>query len=160
MNITDVNNKVKGHKRRKRIGRGAASGHGKTAGRGQKGLGSRSGPNYLKGFIGGQTSLMTRLPKRGFNNANFRVEYIPLNLTWLEKTFAAGDTVGVEQMEAHGVKVGRKGKVKILAQGTLTKALQVSAHAFSKSAAEKITAAGGTVTVLESGDPAEKKADA
>lgn len=160
MNITDVNKKVKGHKRRKRIGRGAASGHGKTAGRGQKGLGARSGPNYLKGFVGGQSSLMTRLPKRGFNNANFRVEYIPLNLTWLEKTFSAGDTVGIEQIEAHGVKVGRKGKVKILGQGTLTKALTVSAHAFSKSAAEKIEAAGGKAVVLETAKADEKKADA
>lgn len=148
MNITDVNNKVSAHKRRKRVGRGAASGSGKTCGRGQKGLGSRSGPNYLTGFIGGQSQLRQRLPKRGFNNHNFRTEYIPLNLSWLETAFEAGADVTVETITAKGIKIGHKGLVKILGNGEVTKALKVAVHAISASAREKIEKAGGSVTIL------------
>ena len=149
MNITDVNNRVKAHKRANRVGRGAASGNGKTAGRGHKGYHSRSGAGGLKGFIGGQTPLRQRLPKRGFNNANFRTEYIPINLTWLEEKFNAGDEVTVEAIVATGVKIGRSGLIKILGTGELTKALNVTADAFSKSAIEKIEKAGGKAIVAK-----------
>lgn len=149
MNITDVNNRVKAHRRAKRLGRGAASGLGKTSGRGQKGYHSRSGSGGLKGFIGGQTPLRQRLPKRGFNNANFRTEYIPLNVSWLDKTFEAGTEVGLEQIAASGVKIGRDGLIKILGTGEISKALTVSAHGFSKKAIEKIEKAGGKAVVIE-----------
>ena len=143
MNITDVNNRVKAHKRAKRIGRGAGSGSGKTAGRGNKGYYSRSGAGGLKGFIGGQTPLRQRLPKRGFNNANFRTEYMPVNLEWLNEKFAAGDEVNAQTIAAKGLKTGRDCKIKILGTGELTKALTITADAFSKSALEKIEKAGG-----------------
>lgn len=153
MNINDVNKAVHAHKRRKRRGRGAASGIGKTAGRGQKGLGQRAGANYLKGFVGGQQQLRQRIPKRGFNNANFRVEYVPVNLWFLEKAFNDGDTVGVIELAQHGVTIRRNDVVKVLGTGELTKKLTVQAHAFSKAAVEKIEKAGGAVVTL--GAPAE-----
>ncbi len=143
MNITDVNNRIKAHKRGKRIGRGAGSGSGKTAGRGHKGYYSRSGAGGLKGFIGGQTPLRQRLPKRGFNNANFKTVYIPINLEWIEENFAAGDEVNIQTICAHGFKIGRGGLIKVLGTGDLSKALTVTADAFSKSAVEKIEKAGG-----------------
>lgn len=147
MNITDVNNRVKAHKRAKRVGRGAGSGSGKTAGRGHKGYHSRSGAGGLKGFIGGQTPLRQRLPKRGFNNANFRKVFVPINLSWLEENFEAGAVVSAESIAAHGIKLGRGGLVKILATGDITKALTVTADAFSKAAIEKIEKAGGKAIV-------------
>ncbi len=148
MNITDVNKRVEAHKARKRRGRGAASGLGKTAGHGQKGLGQRAGANYLKGFVGGQTPLRQRFVKRGFNNANFRTEYAPVNLWWLEKAFDEGAEVTPEVLAAHGVSLGRGEKVKVLGTGELAKKLTVKAHAFSKSAREKIEKAGGTAEVI------------
>lgn len=148
MNITDVNKRATAKKPRKRVGRGAASGLGKTSGRGNKGLGSREGANYLKGFIGGQTKVMTRLPKRGFNNKNFRTEYLPVNLGLLEERFGAGEEVSVETLKAKGVTVKRGALVKILGRGELTKKLAVKAHAFSGSAKEKIEKAGGSAEVL------------
>lgn len=158
MNITDVNNRVKGSKDRKRRGRGAASGLGKTAGRGQKGDGSRAGSRTFKGFTGGQTPLRQRLPKRGFNNANFRSEYIPLNLAWFEKTFEAGSKVGLEQIAAAGIKVTRATLIKVLGTGEISKGLTISAHAFSKSAQEKIEKAGGKIEIIEIAPAAENKA--
>lgn len=149
MNITDVNNGVTGHKPRKRKGRGAGSGMGKTASRGHGGLGKRSGGNYLIGFVGGQKTLMERFPKRGFNNAVFAKVYQPVNLAELEKLFADGDTVDVESLKSKGATLRRNDKVKILGSGELTKKLTVKAHAFSKSAAEKIEKAGGTIEVVK-----------
>ena len=152
MNITDVNNRVKAHKRAKRIGRGAGSGSGKTAGRGHKGYYSRSGAGGLKGFIGGQTPLRQRLPKRGFNNANFRKVFIPVNLAWIENNFEANSEVTPESIAATGIKIARGGLVKILATGELTKAFTVKADAFSKAAIEKIEKAGGKAIVAEAKD--------
>ena len=149
MNITDVNNRVKAHKRAKRVGRGAGSGSGKTAGRGHKGYYSRSGAGGLKGFIGGQTPLRQRLPKRGFNNANFRTEYMPVNLEWLEENFAAGEEVNASSLAAKGIKIGRGSKIKILGTGDLTKALNITADGFSKSALEKIEKAGGKAVTVK-----------
>jgi len=148
MNITDVNKAVKRKKTRVRRGRGAASGLGKTAGRGQKGLGARAGAKHLKGFIGGQSKLMTRLAKRGFNNAVFRTQYVPVNLDLLESRFAADAEVTPETLKTQGVTLGREDKVKILGGGDVTKKFAVKAHAFSKSAREKIEKAGGSVEVI------------
>lgn len=154
MNLTDVFNKVEGHKRKKRIGRGAGSGHGKTAGRGQKGLGSRTGANYLRGYVGGQTQLKERLPKVGFNNAVHATVYLPVNVTWLNDNFEDGETVDFATLRAKGFTVRRGDLVKVLGHGDLTKKLTVKLNAATKSAKEKIEKAGGTVECI----PATEKA--
>jgi large subunit ribosomal protein L15 len=160
VNITDVNKSVKGHPRRRRKGRGAASGLGKTAGRGQKGLGARAGGSVPRGYVGGQTPLRERLPKRGFNNAAFRTEYLPINVAQLEALFEAGDEVTVASLKVKGVTVRRGQKIKILGAGELGKKLTVQADAVSKSAREKIEKAGGTVTVPKTAAPADEASDA
>lgn len=149
MNITDVNKSVKGHKRRRRVGRGAGSGAGKTSGRGQKGLGARAGANVLRGFLGGQTQLKERMPKRGFNNAVFTTEYVPVNLAMLEDRFDEGAEVDIIALKEKGVTIRRNDKVKILGSGDVTKKLTVKAHAFSKSAVLKIEKAGGAIEVIK-----------
>ncbi len=132
-------------KKRKRVGRGPGSGLGKTAGRGHKGSGARSGGNIPPGYEGGQMPLSRRLPKRGFHNP-FRQEYTIINIGSLER-FEAGSVVDLEVFRQSGLVSGRKCQVKILAKGELTKALTVRAHAFSAQAREKITALGGTAEV-------------
>lgn len=148
MNITDVLSRVEGHKRKKRIGRGSGSGHGKTAGRGQKGLGARTGGNYLRGFVGGQTQLKEALPKVGFNNANHAKVYIPVNVGFLELNFKDGDVVDVKTLREAGVDIRRGNIIKILAFGDLTKKLTVKANAVSAAAKEKIEKAGGSVEII------------
>ena len=130
-------------KKRKRVGRGPGSGLGKTAGRGHKGSGARSGGNIPPGYEGGQMPLSRRLPKRGFHNP-FRQEYTIINIGSLER-FEAGSVVDFEVFRQSGLVSGRKCKVKI--KGEVTKALTVSAQAFSAQAREKITALGGTAEV-------------
>jgi large subunit ribosomal protein L15 len=128
-----------------RVGRGEAGRRGKTAGRGTKGSGARQ--NVPENFEGGQMPLHMRLPKlRGFKNP-FREEYQVVNLDRLGQLFPDGGTVGVADLVAAGA-VRRRSRVKILGSGDLSIALQVSAHAFSASAREKITAAGGSTTEL------------
>ncbi len=148
MNITDVNKNSHRHRPRRRRGRGAAAGRGKTCGRGQKGLGSRSGANRLKGFVGGQTTLMIRLPKRGFNNAIFRKQYVPVDIGLLEAKCKDGDEVTPEHLVAQGVHLNRNERIKILGSGQLSKKLHIKAHAFSKRARETIESAGGTAEVI------------
>lgn len=148
MNITDVNGKVKAAKRSKRIGRGAGSGWGKTAGRGQKGAYSRRGYSLNKGLVGGQTPIRQRLPKRGFNNFEFRVEYVPLNLAWFEKNFEDGAVIGLAEIASKGIKVTRSDLIKVLGNGELSKKFTIAVHGFSKSAQEKIEKAGGKVEVI------------
>ena len=130
---------------RKRVGRGPGSGNGKTAGRGNKGAQSRSGYSYKRGFEGGQMPLHRRVPKRGFNNADFRTEYAVVNLDQLEARFDAGATVTPDALRSAGLVHGRDIRVKVLARGEVSKALTVQAHKFSGKAAEKIAAAGGQV---------------
>jgi len=132
---------------KKRVGRGPGSGNGKTAGRGHKGAQSRSGFHYKRGFEGGQMPLHRRVPKRGFNNADFRTEYAVVNLDQLEATFETGATVGVDALREAGL-VRRKDRVKILGRGDVTKALTVQAHKFSGKAAEKLAAAGGKAEAI------------
>lgn len=128
-----------------RVGRGEAGRRGKTAGRGTKGSGARH--NVPENFEGGQMPLHMRLPKlRGFKNP-FREEYQVVNLDRLGQLFPDGGTVGVADLVAAGAVRGRS-RVKILGSGDLSIALQVSAHAFSASAREKIAAAGGSTTEL------------
>lgn len=133
---------------RKRVGRGPGSGNGKTAGRGNKGAQSRSGYSYKRGFEGGQMPLHRRVPKRGFNNTDFRTEYEVVNLDQLEARFDAGATVTPEALRAAGLIGGRDPRVKVLARGEVSKALTVQAHKFSGKAAEKIAAAGGTAEAI------------
>jgi large subunit ribosomal protein L15 len=139
-------------KSRKRIGRGQGSGHGGTATKGHKGQKSRSGASIPVWFEGGQMPIQRRLPKGGFKNRS-RVAYDPVNLARLatlveEGRLAEGAAVTPETLRGLGIG-GKHGRYKILGDGELTKKLDVSAHAFSKSAREKIEAAGGTVTVVE-----------
>ncbi len=138
------------NKKRKRIGRGQGSGHGKTCGRGHKGAGSRAGFKKRDIYEGGQMPLFRRLPKRGFSNYQFATKYEIVNISQLE-SFDDGAKVGVEELQNAGlVDLARSGasKIKILGDGELSKKLEVSAHKFSKSAQEKITGCGGTATVL------------
>lgn len=132
-------------KARKRVGRGNGSGHGTTAGRGDKGQNSRSGGGKGPGFEGGQNPLHMRMPKLGgFKNRN-RVEYAVVNVGRLEELFAAGDTVDVDSLFAHGVIKSKSVPVKVLGDGEITKALTVKADKLSGAARAKIEAAGGTV---------------
>lgn len=132
-------------KARKRVGRGNGSGHGTTAGRGDKGQNSRSGGGKGPGFEGGQNPLHMRMPKLGgFKNRN-RVEYAVVNVGRLEELFAAGDTVDVDSLFAHGVIKSKCLPVKVLGDGEITKALTVKADKLSGAARAKIEAAGGTV---------------
>jgi large subunit ribosomal protein L15 len=131
---------------KKRLGRGPGSGHGKTAGRGHKGQRSRSGYRHQRGFEGGQMPLHRRVPKRGFTNI-FRVEYDIVNLGDLADRFEAGASVTPETLAT--ARLSRKSRpVKILGDGELKKALNVSAHKFSASAKARIEAAGGRCEVL------------
>jgi large subunit ribosomal protein L15 len=130
---------------RKRVGRGPGSGHGKTAGRGNKGQKSRSGYRHQRGFEGGQMPLHRRVPKRGFTNI-FRTEYDVVNLSALDR-FDAGESVTPEKLAERRLAHGRR-PVKILGDGELKKVLTVSAHKFSASAKSRIEAAGGTCEVL------------
>ena len=134
-------------RRRKRVGRGAGSGHGQTSGRGDKGQKARSGPGLRPWFEGGQMRLTQRLPKRGFTNV-FRKTYALINVGTLEKRFEAGSEVTPQSLLERGLIAALRDGVKVLGEGELTKALTVQAHRFSKSAAEKIAAAGGKVAVI------------
>ena len=129
-------------KRKTRVGRGQASGLGKTAGRGGKGQKARTGNMHFEGFEGGQTPLQRRIPKRGFTNIH-RVEYSVVNLDQLADKFQAGSTVDVAKLIEAGLVRDAKAPVKILGDGELTGALTVHAHKFSASAKSKIEAAGG-----------------
>jgi large subunit ribosomal protein L15 len=133
-------------KKRKRIGRGPGSGHGKTSGKGHKGKGARSGGNTPPGYEGGQMPLSRRLPKYGFHNP-FREEFNIVNIGSLER-FESGVVVDADSLLGAGLVRNLKKKIKILADGTLTKSLTVKAQAFSKQAQEKITALGGTIEVV------------
>lgn len=130
---------------RKRVGRGPGSGHGKTAGRGNKGQKSRSGYRHQRGFEGGQMPLHRRVPKRGFTNV-FRIEYDVVNLSDLDR-FEAGQSVDPVSLAALRL-AHRSRPVKILGDGEISKALNVSAHKFSASAQAKIEAAGGRCEVI------------
>ena len=132
----------------KRVGRGAGSGHGGYSTRGLKGAKSRSGYSRKLGFEGGQMPLQRRLPKFGFKNLK-RVEFKPINLSTLEELGAKKEltTISVETLVAAGF-ISANDKVKILGNGSVTKALTVTAHAFSKSAEAAIAAAGGSVEKL------------
>ena len=141
---------------RKRIGRGHGSGHGKTSGRGHKGYGSRAGAKKRARFEGGQNPIHMRMRKlRGPNKKMsmpfepFRTHTQPVNLDDLEKRFDQGASVDLLALRAAGLATRKDIPVKVLGRGELTKALTVHAHAFSKTARERIEAAGGTCQVID-----------
>jgi large subunit ribosomal protein L15 len=146
MRLEELKPKAGAKKKAKRVGRGPGSGSGKTAGKGHKGQKARSGGVKGAGFEGGQMPLQRRIPKRGFTNI-FRREYSVVNLQDLE-TLAGGEPITPEMLVQKGLIKDMKTGVKVLGMGELKAKLTVRAHKFSKSAVEKIQAAGGKVEVI------------
>ncbi len=134
-------------KDRKRVGRGNASGFGKTSGKGQKGQNSRSGIGGSPWFEGGQLPLYRRIPKRGFSNARFKVEYAVINLSDLNN-FEDGAIITPEILKNMGLVKKQLSGIKVLGNGNLDKKLTVKAHKFSQTAVEKIESLGGKVEVI------------
>ena len=134
-------------KRRKRVGCGESSGHGKTSGRGNKGQRARSGGAIRPGFEGGQMPLHRRLPKKGFNNTEFRDTIAIVNLSDLESCFETGETVNEATLREQGLVRGRIDAIKILGDGEITHKLTVVADKISVSAKEKIEKAGGSFAI-------------
>jgi len=148
MIIDDVHRGITKNRKRKRIGRGVGSGHGKTAGRGHKGYGSRSGSSTRQGFEGGQTPIFMRVAKRGFNNKAFASKIAIVNIRDLDKYFNDGDSVTPESLRAKGLIHGHFDGVKLLADGETSKKLTVQVHRYSASAEDKILKAGGKVEAI------------
>lgn len=144
MNMTDVHSGAAKRKARKRLGRGVGSGHGRTCGKGEKGHSSRAGFSRRFAFEGGQMQLMRRVAKMGFSNNYFAARIVVVNLADLERAFESGATVDPAALEAAGLVKGKYDAIKVLGDGELTRKLTVKAHKFSRSAAEKISAAGGS----------------
>ncbi len=132
--------------RKKRLGKGESSGLGKTAGKGHKGQKARSGGGVRPGFEGGQMPLIRQLPKRGFNNKDFKDHFAIINVGTLEEVFGAGDEVTEESLRAVGLVKGSYDGIKILGDGELNQKLTVRVSRVSASARAKIEGAGGTVT--------------
>jgi len=143
MELSNLKPKKGARHAQKRVGRGPGSGHGKTAGRGEKGQKSRSGFSRMRGFEGGQMPLHRRLPKRGFTNI-FKKEHAVVNLSDLERVFENGATVDEAAMRKAGLVKGKNDGIKVLGQGELSKKLTVHATKFSASARKQIEAAGGS----------------
>lgn len=156
MRLHDLKPRPGARHRRKRLGQGESSGHGKTSGRGGKGQTARSGSSIRPGFEGGQMPLIRRIPKRGFNNARHTVEYIPVNLESLN-SFENGARVDETALRSLGLANGTLRRIKILGSGEITKKLTVIAHAFSASAKAKIEAKGGTCEIINAKPAAPAK---
>lgn len=148
MNLSDLRPAEGAKHKAKRVGCGIGSGNGKTAGRGTKGYGSRAGSAIRPGFEGGQMPLVRRTPKRGFNNYNFAKVYQIANLGDIAEIFKEGAVITVNELFSYGLVRNMDTPVKILGDGELDKPLTIKAEAFSKSAAQKIAAAGGTAEVI------------
>ena len=131
----------------KRLGRGTSSGHGKTSGKGHKGQNARSGGGVRAVFEGGQLPLYRRLPKRGFTNARFKVEYAVINMTDLNR-FDNGAVITPELLKEMGLVKNQLSGIKVLGNGTLEKKVNVKAHAFSAKAVEQIEKLGGKAEVI------------
>lgn len=148
MNLKTVQDKGIKHAQRKRVGRGLGSGLGKTSGRGHKGWGARSGTSRRPGYEGGQMPIYRRVPKRGFTNARFRVEYTVINVETLN-AFEDGATVDMPTILSMGLVSKSAPLLKVLGDGELKKRLTVRAQKFSASAKSKIEAAGGTAVLID-----------
>ena len=147
MMLSEVLSRAGRGKRRKRVGRGVGSGHGKTCCRGNKGQGQHSSDQSRQLTEGGQMPFFRRLPKRGFSNANFRREYQIVNVATLEERFESGMKVTAAVLEEAGLIRDASRPVKILGTGEVRKKLEVEATSFSTSAAVKITRAGGQIRI-------------
>lgn len=147
MDLSNLKKPEGATKARKRKGRGPGSGNGKTAGRGEKGQNARSGGRVHPRFEGGQMPIHRRLPKFGFHNRGAKRVAV-VNISDLERVFSDGATVSPEELEARGMVKGRWDQVKVLGNGELSSSLIVRVHKFSKSARDKIEAAGGTAEVI------------
>lgn len=147
MNLASIRAIPYPRKRRKRVGRGSSSGHGKTATRGHKGYKARAGAGGRILYEGGQMPLFRRIPKRGFNNAAFKVEYAIVNVEDLNR-FEPNTTVNLEKLQQAGLVKGSPERLKILGNGELKVPLNVVAHRFSATALEKIKKAGGQATEI------------
>jgi len=147
MRLHDLKPRPGAKHRRKRLGSGESSGHGKTSGRGGKGQTARSGSSIRIGFEGGQMPLIRRIPKRGFNHARFATNYIPVNVEALNR-FEDGSLVDEQKLRDEGLANGKADGVKILGDGELTRKLTVCVSAFSASARAKIEAKGGTCDIV------------
>lgn len=148
MNITEITKAAGAHRRRKRVGRGEASGHGKTSGRGTKGAGARTGAKERLLFEGGALPIFRRLPKRGFSNFQFRTDYQVVNVGDLDATFESNSHVTAATLKTAGLIHDAEAPVKILGDGTVSKKLTVEAQRFSGQAIKKLESAGGTVKKL------------
>ena len=149
MDLSTVHQDITRRPRKKRVGRGPGSGHGKTASRGSKGQYSQAGakrPSWT--FEGGQMPLFRRIPKRGFSHETWDKKYHVVNVGDLDKAFNDGDTVDAETLKKIGLAKGPADGVRVLGTGELSKRLTVKAHHFSKSADEKIKAKGGTTELV------------
>ncbi len=155
MNLNDVHRGIKKYKKRRRVGRGPGSGHGKTSGRGHKGQRSRAGWSVHPAFEGGQMPLARRIPKRGFNNRWAKTVAI-VNVSDLQEAFENGEEVTPQTLKERNLAKGVYDVLKVLGDGELTKKLKVSAHRFSGSAAEKIKQAGGETVILPGPKPVVK----
>lgn len=148
MELEDVCAKGTKHRMSMRVGRGTGSGKGKTCGRGHKGWGARSGSNRRPGYEGGQMPLYRRVPNRGFTNAPFRTDYTIVNVDQLG-VFEDGDVVDLDAVLDKGLTSLVTRSLKVLGNGGLSRRLTVRARKFSKSAVQKIEAAGGTAVRLD-----------
>jgi large subunit ribosomal protein L15 len=155
MNLSQVNHGLPNRKRRKRIGRGPGSGHGKTSGRGHKGQGQLAGWTQNSVFEGGRMPLVRRIPKRGFHNQWGDLVAI-INVGQLNDAFENGAEVTPQRLSEVGLVKGRYDQLKVLSDGELTKKLRISAHRFSQAAMDKIKAVGGEAVVLPGPAPVAK----
>ncbi|MCA9214745.1 MAG: 50S ribosomal protein L15 [Planctomycetales bacterium] len=156
MMLNDVHRGITKYKKRRRVGRGIGSGHGKTSARGHKGQGSRGGYSRKPTFQGGAMPLVRRVPKRGFNN-KWAKEVAIVNVSDLDRVFEAGAEITPEAIRSTPLLGRRFDELKILGDGEITKKFKVSAHRFSASAVEKIEKAGGEVIRLAGPKPVEEK---
>ncbi len=154
MRLHDIKPRPGATHRVKRLGCGESSGHGKTSGKGHKGQKARSGGSIRLGFEGGQMPLIRRIPKRGFNNKNFKISYAPVNLSDLNAFEGVIDEVALRQV---GLVNGPWNGVKILATGELKKKISVKCNAISAIAREKIEKLGGSVELIAKKANAKKK---
>ena len=149
MDLTNVHEGAQKRRRKKRVGRGVGSGHGKTASRGHKGQYASAGAKLALGtFVGGQTPMFRRVPKRGFTNATFANVYNVVNVGDIDELFSEGEEVNPETLKTKGLAKKHADGVRILGDGELTKKLVIKAHGFTKSATAKIQAKGGSAEVI------------
>lgn len=149
MDLSTVHHGVNKLRRKKRVGRGPGSGHGKTSTRGSKGQWASAGAKKPTAvFEGGQMQLFRRIPKRGFSHATWSKHFLVVNVGDLDKHFGDGATIDHDALRQAGLANGPADGIRVLGEGEVTKKLTVKAHHFSKSAAEKIAAKGGTAEVI------------